>query len=360
MEDIYCLKCKKKTETINTSEIITKNNRRQLKGQCKICSTKKSQFISSNKILVGSGIDPHLDSVYYDPKQGFSGINDLQRKTGKSQKEVEEFLHQQDTYTKHHPIKKNFKRERVYVQYPDQQWQADLAFMVKYSRENKGHKYFLSVIDCFSKYAWTFPLKNKKPEGIVDSFNQIFKESGRKPERLQVDEGKEFMGKFSKENKINKFSTQNRDIKACIAERFNRTIEEKIEKVLTENDNNKWISILPDLMINYNNSYHSSIKMTPVEASKKENTELVYKNLFPEDKEIKIKKPRYKIGDTVRTKINKKVFDKGYEQNFSDDVRTICKIYSSKPVTYQVKDSDGRIIKGRYYEEELVNKSETS
>ena len=58
--------------------------------------------------------------------------------------------------------------------------------------------YFLSVIDCFSKYAWTFPLKNKKPEGIVEAFKQIFKETGRKPEILQVDEGLEFKGKFKK------------------------------------------------------------------------------------------------------------------------------------------------------------------
>src|SRR4051794_25612366 len=96
-DPIYCLKCKKKTETINTSEVITKNNRRQLKGQCKICGTKKSQFIAkqtNNKLLVGGEIGSELDSVYYDPKQGFSGINDLQRKTGKSQREIEEFLHQ--------------------------------------------------------------------------------------------------------------------------------------------------------------------------------------------------------------------------------------------------------------------------
>ena len=64
----------------------------------------------------------------------------------------------------------------------------------------------------------------------MELFKQIFKESGRKPKRLQVDEGKEFMSKFSGENSINKFSTQNRDIKACIAGRFSRTIEEKIEK----------------------------------------------------------------------------------------------------------------------------------
>jgi hypothetical protein len=227
----------------------------------------------------------------------------------------------------------------------------------------------LTVIDCFSKYAWTFPLKNKKPEGIVDAFKQIFKESGRRPEKLQVDEGKEFMGRFSKfceENKINRFSTQNRDIKACIAERFNRTIEKKIEKVLTENDNNNWISILSDLMINYNNSVHRSIKMTPVEASKKESKKIVYANLFPEEvrstdiinkkpKSVNHRKDRFKIGDTVRLKINKKVFDKGYEQNFSDEVCTISKIYNSKPITYQVNDSNNHVIKGKYYEEELVN-----
>lgn len=204
--------------------------------------------------------------------------------------------------------------------------------MVKYSRENKSHKYILSVIDCFSKFAWAFPLKNKKPEGIIESFNQIFKESGRKPERLQVDEGKEFMRKFSKfceENKINKFSTQNRDIKASIAERFNRTIQEKIEKVLTENDNNRWISVLPALIINYNNSRHRSIKMTSVEASKKENTEFVYFNLFLNNGKNDItKKTKYNIGDKVRVKINKKIFDKGYEQNFSNEVLVVNKLFN--------------------------------
>lgn len=346
--EIYCLKCKNKTGTINLSEITTKNNRKQLKGQCKICNTNKAQFTKNNDVL---------KEIYYDPKTGYSGINDLCRKTNKSQKEVNEFLHEQDVYTKHKPVKKIFQRERVYVHYPDQQWQADLAFMVKYSRENEGHKYFLSVIDCFSKYAWTFTLKNKKPEGIVEAFKQIFKESKRKPERLQTDEGTEFKGKFSefcKEQNINLFSTNNKDIKAGIAERFNRTIEEKIEKVLTQNDNNNWIAILPDLMTNYNNSYHRSIGMAPIEAIKKENSEIVHNNLFPNSNEVRAKKPKYKVGDTVRTKINKKAFAKGYEQNFSDEVYIINEIINSKPITYQVKNSNNQIISGRFYEQELV------
>ena len=92
-------------------------------------------------------------------------------------------------------------------------------------------------------------------------------------------------------------------------------------------------------MINYNNSYHSSIKMTPVDAIKK-NIELVYANLFPEGENVKIRKVKYKIGDSARVKIYKNVFDKGYKQNFSDEVCTINRVYKSNPITYQVKDSE--------------------
>jgi Domain of unknown function (DUF5679)/Integrase core domain len=344
--EIFCVKCKNKTETINVSEIITKNNRKQIKGQCKICNANKSQFVKSYD---------ELKKIYYDPKTGYSGQNDLQRKSGKSSKEVAEFMHKQENYTLHKPVINNFERMRVYTHYPDQQWQSDLAFMAKFSDENNGNKYILTVIDCFSKYAWGYPLKNKKPEGIIECFKKIFKD--RKPEKLQVDEGREFMGKFNefcKENDIIKFSTQNRKIKCGMAERFNRTIEGLLGKVMTKNKNNNWTSILKSCLENYNNSFHNSVKMTPIEASKKENIEIVHANLYPENKEININKPKYKIGDKVRVKIEKKVFDKAYEQTFSDEVCTIDKILKTIPITYQVKDSENHIIKGKYYEEELV------
>jgi hypothetical protein len=83
--EICCLKCKKKTDTLNSNKTTTKNGRKQLKGQCKICNTNRNQFVKN---------DDKLKEVYYDSKQDFSGINDLQRKTGKIQKEVEGFLHQ--------------------------------------------------------------------------------------------------------------------------------------------------------------------------------------------------------------------------------------------------------------------------
>lgn len=101
--------------------------------------------------------------------------------------------------------------------------------MLKYSRKNEIHKYILSDW-LFFKIRLGFSIIKHKPKGIIESLKQIFKESGKKPKKLQVDYEREFTSKFSQfcENKINKFSSQNKDIKACIPGRSNRTIEEKI------------------------------------------------------------------------------------------------------------------------------------
>ena len=103
------------------------------------------------------------EKVYYDPETRFCGINELSRKTGLSQKVVSDFLHQQDVYTKHKSLIRKFKRRRIYVSHVDNQWQTDLMFVYKFARSkyNDGTKYLLMVIDCFSKYAWAIPLKDK-------------------------------------------------------------------------------------------------------------------------------------------------------------------------------------------------------
>ena len=53
---MYCLKCKKKTQTTNQREEITKNGRRILNGNCAICNTKKNVFISGGNMKKGGSI----------------------------------------------------------------------------------------------------------------------------------------------------------------------------------------------------------------------------------------------------------------------------------------------------------------
>lgn len=97
--------------------------------------------------------------------------------------------------------------------------------MQAFSKWDKGIKYLLNVIDVFSKFAWSVPLKDKTGKSITDAFQHIVKSSKRKPEKLWVDQGSEFydrtFDKWLEDNKIGRYSTYSEG-KAVFIERFNR------------------------------------------------------------------------------------------------------------------------------------------
>ena len=180
--------------------------------------------------------------------------------------------------------------------------------MQQFSKWNKGYRYLLMVLDVFSKYGWIVPLKDKKGETITEAFKLIFKE-GRKPQYLWVDKGKEFYNKHLKElldkNEITLYSTKKEE-KSSVCARWNRTIKGKMWKQFTVQGNTQYLDILPKILKQYNNTKHSSIKMTPIEASQKKNEEIVYFNLYGDTKPSS--KPKFKIGDMVRISKYKKRF----------------------------------------------------
>ena len=137
------------------------------------------------------------------------------------------------------------------------------------------------VLDVFSKYGWIIPLKDKKGETVSEAFKTILKE-GRIPEYLWVDKGKEYYNKHVKDllekNNIRMYSTENG--KSSVCERWNRTIKTKMWKQFTVQGNTQYLDVLPKILKQYNNTKHSSIKMTPIEASEKKNEGIVYFNLY--------------------------------------------------------------------------------
>ena len=292
--------------------------------------------------------------MYYDPKRGYSGVNQLVKKTRYSKKKVEEFLAKQRVYTLHKPIRHRFKTRRVLVSNIDDQWQADLVDMQKLSKYNKNYNYILTVTDIFSKFAWAIPIKKKTGEEILKAFNIIFKY--RRPMKIHTDKGLEFINKptqnlFQKLG-IHWFTTEN-ETKAQVVERFNRTLKSKMYKYFTANNTKTWIDIIHDLIFNYNNSYHRSIKMTPVEASLEKNSKSVYDSLFPNEKIGKLK-GKFKVGDRVRISKKRKDFTKGYLPNFTEEIFVILKVLETDPPTYILNDMNDEIIKGSFYEQELV------
>ena len=128
----------------------------------------------------------------------------------------------------HKPIIRKFKKRKVYSEFKDNIWGADLADIQLISKFNKGFRFLLYVIDIFSKYAWVIPLKDKKGISIVNAFQKILKESDRKPNKIWVDKGSEFYNssfkKWLKDNYIEMYSIHN-ERKSVVTERFIRTLK---------------------------------------------------------------------------------------------------------------------------------------
>ena len=264
---------------------------------------------------------------------------------------------QQPAEELHKPITRNFRKRRVISYGIDKIWAADLVEMQNYSKCNKGIKYLLMGIDVFSKYGWIVPLKDKKTESVSLAFDLIFKRNKRKPEMLCTDKGTEFISKhfkeFLKKNKITLYHTENEE-KSSIVERWNKTIKNKMWKMVSANNNTVLWDKLDKLVDDYNNTYHSSIEMTPTEASKNVNENKVFANLYGDLIYLKPKKPKFSIGDKVRiSKYKRRVFDKGYTPNWTEEVFTVDIVLLTKPVTYKIVDLLGEEIEGSFYEKEL-------
>ena len=140
--------------------------------------------------------------------------------------------------------------------------------MQSLSRKNEGIKYLLCTIDLYSKYASVIPLKDKKGISIVNAFNKIIKQSNRKPNKIWVDQGGEFYNnvfeKWLSGNDINVYSMYNEG-KSVLAERFIRTLKNKLYKHMTATGKNVYYDVLDDLVNKYINTEHSTIKMKPID-----------------------------------------------------------------------------------------------
>ena len=248
----------------------------------------------------------------------------------------------------HKPIIRKFNKRKVYSSFKDNVWGADLADMQLLSKFNKGTKYLLCIIDLFSKYASVVPLKDKKGISIVDAFQSVLNKSKRKPNKICVDKGSKFHNasfkKWLQDNDIVMCSTNN-ERKSLVVERFIRTLKSKIYKYMTSISKNVYIDKLNAIVNKYNDTYHTTIKMKPIDV--KDNT---YINT---NKEIKYKDPKFKVGNYVRISKYKNIFSKGYMPNWSEENFVIDRIKNTVPWTYVINDLNGEEITGTFYENEL-------
>jgi transposase InsO family protein len=316
-----------------------------------------------------------IRQLYRDPKKGLIGVKAFSEKHYLPVKKVEEALRGEDVYTQNRPAVSKFERRKTFVDGIDEQWQADLMDMVGQLDANDGYRYILCVIDCFSKYAWAVPLKTKGAAEVAKAFQKVL-DSGRKPKKLQTDDGTEFfnrsMESLLKNNDIQHFSTFS-PLKATIVERFNRTLRMRLTRLWDVQKTFNWIDKLSDVIENYNNTKHSSIGMTPTEASRPENEAKVFQRLFPPkyqpeagpreagnlgyryqvDDHSKASNRALSVGDYVRIQTERGVFTKEQVNKWSTEIFQIEKVLPTSPVTYHLKDLSGEEVKGGFYRQEL-------
>ena len=147
------------------------------------------------------------------------------------------------------------------------------------------------------------------------------------------------MKSFLQNNNIEIYLAHNEG-KSVVAERFIRTLKNKIYKYMTSMSKSVYIDKLDDIVNKHNNTYHRVNKRKPVNVKSSTNIDF--------NKENNKESPKFKIGDNVRISKYKSIFGKGYILNWIEEVFVIKKVKNTVPWTYVISDFKGKEIVGTF------------
>jgi hypothetical protein len=306
-----------------------------------------------------------LRQAFYDVRQpsALTGINSLTRAVSRSnrrltRKRVAGWLSGEEAYVLHRQKRKRFLRSKIFAAGPNSLWESDLTFVDKMKRYNDGVKYLLVVVDVFSKVAAVEPLKNKSAKSTAMAFEKIIRRLMKKvPEKLRTDRGTEYnnstfrrlMTKYG----IHHYMTFDADIKAGVAERFNRTLKGRLYRYMTAYKTKRYLAHLQDIVDGYNSSFHRSIGMAPNKVTRR-NARLVWEKLYGEGRHRTMSvRPKLKVGQRVLIPTASDVFARGYTENWKREPFTVTHVTLHHPYRYKLSDQKGEILKGSFYESEL-------
>ncbi len=313
-----------------------------------------------------------LEDIYFDPAAGGSlqGVDKLLREAlrqGKriTRKSIFQWLSKQLAYTLNKPVKKPHRYSRVLVSGIDDQYDADLAYMQAWPDENNGYKYFLLVIDIFSRYVWVRPLYTTSSQSVIDAFSNILATSGRKPRRFRSDKGPEFHAvktlDFFRNRGIKQMLTQNTP-QANYAERAIKTIKSKLRRYMTDRNTRKWIDVLQEVVDSYNNSWHSGIRFVPAQVNAANESKIYWQMYWPKEPYDHRKRHQmrrkvsfaYEVNDLVRISHIKRAFQREYDQRWTGEVFIIRRRFvRDRLPLYELKDWNNDRVQGTYYQSEL-------
>ena len=316
--------------------------------------------------------DKYLHRLYTDPKSpaAFSSVDRLYRYAKEkgdrtiSRKQVKRWLEKQPIYTSNRKVVRKFARRPIVTPYLQYMYEADNSYMDYYGKYNRGYKYFLLMIDAFSKYAYTRALKKLDGKHVTAAVKSIFNASKKIPEHLRTDKGRDFrnatLDKYLRKKGVNHILTHN-ETQASIAERAISSIKSRLLKYMIQHKTKKWIDVLQDVTSGYNAAYHRSIRMRPKDV-KKADERAVWKSLYypkarkrgSSQTKHRSNPYRFKAGDIVSIASSRQGFARGYDKKWTDEYFTVAdrKLRQGVPV-YTIEDQKKKAILGTFYNDEL-------
>lgn len=307
--------------------------------------------------------DPSNPASFQTPRDVFDVVNQ-DNTHNLTFKQVQRWVSNQDSYSKHKRVYTNFARNRVVVKGIDDQWDADLAQLNKFSPQNDGVKYLLCIIDIFSRFAWVVPMLDKFQTTITPAFEQVLFDSGRKPDRLRTDAATDFTAAafqaMCTRQRIRHFTTSG-EKQANYVERFIQTLKSRIYRYLIQKNTLRYIDDLQALVHSYNVSFHSGIQMEPAYVNAQNEKVLWWQMYLPNEFFTRENPPKFRrkpfgldIGDHVRISQTLGRLSRKYDQKWTSEVFQVSERFHRYEIPiYKLKDIGGEPVKGTFYGNEL-------
>ena len=300
-----------------------------------------------------------MQDLYYNLEHpsSYGGVDRLALAAQRGRRTTQDWLRTQRTYTLHKTARKRYSTRPYKSAAIDQHWQADLVEMIPYANVNDGYRYLLTIIDLFSRFAWAVPLRDKTGGEVTAAFRQVFAQ-GRRPQRLQTDDGREFdnreFQRFLNLENI-RFFTVKSQFKAALCERFNRTLKVKMWRYFTHTGRYRWIDALGELMTAYNTATHRSLGVSPIQVTNDNEHELWLRQERKGPQRVTQRDPMtvFRVNDQVRTSVAKGPFAKGYLPNWTEQIYRVSQVLHTEPIQYKLRDYANAEIKGSFYSAEL-------
>ena len=301
-----------------------------------------------------------MDEYYSDKPFSYGGKYRLYEYFSK--KKVNDMISKSDIYTRFKQHQKPRKYSPIYVYNRRELFQSDVVFFTDKDmvEANNCFKYLLTTIDVFTKMVWVYPMKANTCKNVMECFKDILKKCGDKPKRLNTDRGSEMICKqfseFLKKENIHHYLAYS--VRKCpVVERFNLTIQQLLYKIMAKNNSLEWVKYIDQAMNIYLKRKHRTIGISPIEGDKVENEDKLRKKYL--DRFIKSnlnkRKPKFKVGETVRIWGERSKFHRGYMEDFSTEFFYISKVLINLPFPrYIIKEYNGDEVVGTFFEDELV------